>query len=183
MLFKWIFKQYFKLTGWKLVGENPKLKKYVFIVAPHTSQFDFILGKMYTVVAGLKTSFLIKKEAFAFPVGPVLRALGGVPVDRATNKRLAEQLVTQFETREQFILIITPEGTRKKVKRWKRGFHYIASEAKVPVVLAFIDYKTRSLGIGPQFDISDDYQKDMLRIKEFYKGMQGRHPDRFTTGD
>ena len=133
-MFKWIFRQYFKLAGWKMVGEIPPFKKYIYIVAPHTSQTDFVLGKMYGVIHGLNSRFLVKKEAFWFPLGLLLKALGGVPVDRTTNQHLAQNLVKEFSQHDEFVLTITPEGTRKKVSRWKKGFHFIATSAQVPIV-------------------------------------------------
>lgn len=180
MIIRWISILYFKLAGWKLVGEKPPYQKYVFIMAPHTSQIDFVLGKMFCSLNGLKPRFLIKKEAFWFPLGIILRALGGVPVDRQSNQRLAEQLVKEFDNNKEFILVITPEGTRKKVTRWKKGFHYIARQANVPVALAFLDFKTRSLGVGPVIHLTDDYEEDIRKIKAFYRDKQARHPERFS---
>lgn len=182
-MFRWIFRQYFKLTGWKVVGEKPPYSKYLFIVAPHTSQTDFILGKMYCVMNKLSTRFLIKKEAFWFPLGLLLKALGGVPVDRTGRQPLAKQMVDQFKQHDSFILVITPEGTRKMVTKWKKGFHFIAKEAGVPIVLAFIDYKTKTLGIGPAILKMSNYEEDIQTIKSFYRGMEGRHPGQFSVGD
>lgn len=180
---RWMIRTYLKLSGWKLTGENPPFKKYIFIVAPHTSQTDFVYGKLFCMQAGLKPRFLIKQEAFWFPLGLLLRSLGGVPVNRSSASALASQMVREFDRADDFILVITPEGTRKRVTRWKKGFHFIARQARVPVALAFIDYKTRTMGIGPHLFMTDDFESDIKKIKTFYRDMEGRHSGRFSVGD
>ena len=112
-----------------------------------------------------------------------MKAVGGVPVDRSSNKNLAQSLVEKFESSDEFILIITPEGTRKRVKRWKRGFYHIALAANVPIALAFIDFKTKRLGSGPILYPTGDYKADLEIIKDFYRGMEGKHPGQFSVGD
>lgn len=166
-----------------LVGEKPSLDKYIFVIAPHTSQLDFITGKVYCALHGIKPKFLIKKEAFGFLLGPILKRMGGIPVDRGSNQQLAQQLVKEFQESDELILVIAPEGTRKKVKRWKRGFHFIGRAAEVPVVLSFIDYKTKRMGVGPVIDLTEDYASDLRKIKSFYRGMEGRHKNKFSAED
>lgn len=183
MLLRLFSKVFFRINGWTLIGENPDLKKYIYVMAPHTSQTDFLMGYMFGRIRGIKTSFLIKKESFWFPLGLILKAMGGIPVDRKSNKHLAENLVKSFHESEDLILIIAPEGTRKKVKRWKRGFHHIARAANLPLVLSFIDYKTKTIGIGPTIYPTDDYKADLEKIKDFYRGMEGKNPNQFTVGD
>ncbi len=183
MLFKGLIKRYLKFKGWQLVGDKPPIDKFIFIVAPHTSQLDFVMGKVFCSLQGFKPRFLIKKEAFIFPFGAILKRLGGLPVDRGNSQRLTQQLVKQFSHADELIIIITPEGTRKKVKNWKRGFHFLARAAEVPVVLSFIDYKTKRMGIGPVMEMTADFKGDLKRIKAFYRGMEGRHIDRFCADD
>jgi len=183
MLFKFIGKFYFKLIGWKVIGEVPENDKYVFIVAPHTSQIDFLMGIMYCAVEGLKPKILIKKEAFFFPIGKILRSIGGVPVDRITNRHLADELIKEFNSHEKFVLNIAPEGTRKLVTRWKKGFYHIATAANVPICLSFIDYKTKTIGSGPLLYPTGNYAEDLKIIKDFYRDMEGKHRDRFSVGD
>lgn len=183
MVFRLFSKIFLRIKGWKLEGEKPELKKYIIVMAPHTSQSDFFMGKMFGSIKRIKPKFLIKKEAFWFPLGLILRKMGGIPVDRKNNKHLAEDLVKNFTNSEEFILIIAPEGTRKRVKRWKRGFHHIASAANVPLVLSFVDYKTKTIGLGPTIYPTDDYKADLEIIKNFYRDMEGLKPDQFTVGD
>lgn len=183
MLFRLFSKFFFRIKGWTLDGDKPDLKKYIFVMAPHTSQSDFLLGNMFGSIKGIKTHFLIKKEAFWFPLGLLLKAMGGIPVDRKNNKHLAENLVKKFHESEDLILIIAPEGTRKKVKRWKRGFHHIARAANIPLVLSYLDYKTKTIGIGPTIYPTDDYNADLEKIKNFYRGMEGRNRGQFSVGD
>jgi len=167
------------MRGWELVGRKPPVEKYIIIVSPHTSMFDFVIGWMFCYLFGMKVSYLIKKEVFFFPLGPILRWLGGIPVDRSKNRHLAEQMVRYFDKRKAFALIITPEGTRKKVTRLKRGFYRIAERARVPVYMGFIDMKHKKLGVGDEFVITGNFAHDLIQIKTFYRGMQGFHPERF----
>lgn len=183
MFFRLISKLFFKLGGWEIVGDLPQVNKYIFIVAPHTSQTDFLLGKMYCSVVGFNPKILIKKEAFFFPLGLILRRIGGVPVDRTTNRHLADNLINEFNSHEKFVLNIAPEGTRKLVKRWKKGFYHIAMAANVPICLSFIDYKTKKIGNGPLLYPTGNYAEDMKIIKDFYRNMEGLHRDRFSVGD
>ncbi len=183
MVFRIFSKIYLRLNGWTVVGEKPEFKKYITVMAPHTSYSDFLMGKMFGSIKHIHPRFLIKKESFKFPLGPVLRKLGGIPVDRKSNKYLADNLVEQFNKNDKLILVIAPEGTRKKVKRWKRGFHHIARIAGVPLVLSFVDYKTKTLGLGPTVYPTDDYKADLEIIKDFYRGMEGRNADQFSVGD
>jgi len=183
MVFRFISKLYFKLGGWKVTGELPQVDKYVYVVAPHTSQTDFFMGKMYGAVTGFKPKILIKKEAFFFPLGPILRSIGGIPVDRRTNRHLADSLIQEFNTHDKFSLAIAPEGTRKLVKRWKKGFYHIAISVNVPICLGYVDYKTKTIGSGPLLYPTGNYSEDLKIIKDFYRNMEGLHRDRFSVGD
>ena len=130
-----------KLIGWTPVGGPPEgIKKAIFITAPHTSNLDFFIGRMYAWMHRLPIKTLIKKEAFFWPFGGLLRRTGGIPIDRskATNSvDMAAEIFTKYDT---IYMAITPEGTRKLVKNWKKGFYYIAQKADVPIVLSFLDY-------------------------------------------
>lgn len=178
-MWKAIARLYFKLFRWEIIGSKPAHKKFIIIVMPHTSGYDFVLSKCYGVYFGIKSKVLIKKEAFFFPLNLIIKAFGGIPVDRWNNRHLAEQLVEYFNSKAEFGLTLTPEGTRKKVKRLKRGFYYIAQSTGASVYMGFIDSKTRRLGIGPEFIITGDYDKDLAQIREFYKGMEGLHRGQF----
>ena len=166
--------------GWHTNAVLPEgIFKAVMIVAPHTSYWDFVVGRMTFWSSKFKIRVLIKKEAFFFPVGWLLRRLGGVPVARGKKNNLVEQVADLFHKNPAMVVVITPEGTRRKVRHWKKGFYYIAMEAKVPIALAFIDYATKTGGIGPLFYPTGDYEKDMAVIMDFYRDKKGRHPERF----
>ena len=169
-----------KIIGWKAVLKVHIPDKCVFCVAPHTSNADFVIGKLiYCAVGGKRLSFLIKKEWFKFPLNMIFRRMGGIPVDRGCKNSLTDQLVKWFESREHFQLAITPEGTRKSNPEWKRGFYYIAQGARVPILLTFIDYRTKSAGIEQIFTPTGDEEKDIYEIKSYFKNFTGKNPKGF----
>lgn len=170
-----------KITGWELVREVPKQKKYVGLVAPHTSNWDFIWGQLAIIGLGEKGHVLMKKELFFFPLGAILRAFGGRPVDRKKSGALVKQVLKYFEENEHFNLFLTPEGTRSKNHRWKTGFHYIARRANVPVYMAFIDYSTKRLGLYEKFELTDDARADVNKIKAYYSQFTPKFPEQFST--
>lgn len=168
-----------KITGWKIkLGVN-SVPKCVISVAPHTSNWDFVVGKMLCSAIGYKVSFLMKKEWFFFPLNYILKAMGGIPVNRGKKGQLTELLVEEFNRREHFQLVVTPEGTRKPNAEWKKGFYYIALGADIPIALAYIDFKKKEAGIPRYFYPTGDVEKDMQEIKDFYKQFTGKNPDNF----
>ena len=172
---------YQTLLGWKsnLHVEIPE--KCVICVAPHTSNWDFIIGKMFYSSLSGKINFLMKKEWFFFPFKYILKAMGGVPVDRKNKKSsLTEQMIERFRMKKEFRLVISPEGTRKKTTQWKTGFYYIALGAKVPISLAHIDYGKKVIGLSCNFYPTGNIQADMEKIKSFYSGFQGKYPEQFS---
>jgi 1-acyl-sn-glycerol-3-phosphate acyltransferase len=172
-----------KIMGWHLIGSfPPDAKKLLVIAAPHTSIMDFIMGWLGLHSFGISAKFVIKKEFFFFPVGPIIRALGAIPVKRGDRHNdMVAQMVTEYKKRDSFFLVITPEGTRKKVKRWKKGFYQIATEAKVPVVVSTVDYGKKQLGPLWIFEPTGDFDADMLKVKACYVGVKAKHPEGFTT--
>jgi 1-acyl-sn-glycerol-3-phosphate acyltransferase len=168
------------LFGWHTDGKLPDgLTRAIVIVAPHTSYWDFVIGRLTFWNSNVKMRVLIKKEAFVPIFGWFLRMLGGLPVDRGKKNNMITQVADLFRENKNLIVVITPEGTRKRVRHWKKGFYLIAREAKVPIVLAFIDYGNKTGGIGPMIHPSGNYQKDMEFIQEYYSSKKGRHPERF----
>lgn len=184
MLKKWFGKTMLKLFGWKIKGNFPfDIKKFVVVVAPHTSNMDFYIGHLYNFFVNMHPTVMIKKELFVFPINIILRALGGVPVDRKSTKGYVEQIAEEFGKREQFRLVITPEGTRKKNGKWKTGFLRIAYMAKVPILLTFIDYKKKELGVLSLYQPTYDLETDMQNIKNYYKDITAKHPEQFSIDD
>ena len=172
------------LGGWKLIGEPEEdMKNCVFIEAPHTSMWDFVWGRCGLWKLGVNAHFFIKKEMFFFPLGLILRALGGVPVDRKKGGGMVETAVRHLKENSNFSVIIAPEGTRKPVKRWKAGFHIIAKETGVPVYISYFDWGTKRVGIYQKFEISDDAKADMARIQEIYESLHlvGKYPKDYIT--
>jgi len=168
-----------RIAGWKTVTTVPEPPKSVICVAPHTSNWDYILGQLYYWSENRKANFLIKKSWFKFPFGALFRKLGGVPVDRSQKTSTVEQMVYEFETRPVFHLAITPEGTRKRVKKWKMGFYHIALAAAVPIQLAYLDYKKKELGITKIVIPSGDENADMQKIYNYFENRTARYPENF----
>lgn len=166
--------------GWKLIGKRePQMKKCIFIQAPHTSMSDFLWGRLGLWQLGVNVKFLIKKEMFFFPFGLILKALGGIPIDRSSGNNVVEQIVHQFNSRDDFSLVITPEGTRKYTERWKKGFYHIAIKANVPIYISYLDYEKKEGGPGRIFHPTGDYEKDFAEIQEFYKDKVAKYPENF----
>ena len=175
---------FLKLMGWKITGRLPEgVKKAVIIQAPHTSWYDFVIGKLAFWFYGYDVRLLIKKEAFKPPLGGLLKMLGGIPVNRKKNEKMVDAIARMIRERDSIIMVITPEGTRKRVDNWKRGFYYIALKAKIPIALGFIDYPTKRGGIGKIVYPTGDFEKDFKEIENFYRGFRGKHPERFNLYD
>lgn len=153
-------------------------QKCVLLFAPHTSWRDFIIGKLALHAMGVKTAFLIKKEMFFFPFNYLLKAAGAHPVNRQNPRHFMDDTLKIIQTHEKIALLISPEGTRKKVK-WKRGFYSIATQANIPIVLGYLDYVSRKGGVGKAFYPTGDYEKDLQEIEKFYYGMRGRFSGQF----
>ena len=167
------------LAGWKVAVNTPDMDKCVICVAPHTSNWDFIIGKLAYLSIGRKAGFMIKKSWFFFPINLIFKAMGGVPVDRNRKTDLTEQIAQQFNGRERFSIAITPEATRKRNEDWKKGFYYIALKANVPIVLAYIDYRKKEVGLSQVVTPTGKYDEDILIIKNFYRNVTARHPQNF----
>lgn len=168
-----------KIAGWHTVTTVPEPPKSVICVAPHTSNLDYFLGQLYYWSEGRQASFLIKKSWFVFPFGLILNKLGGVPVDKTGSRMVTKTVVDMFNSREHFHIAITPEGTRKRVKRWKLGFYQIAKEANVPIQLAYFDYKKKEMAIKGIIFPSDDEKADLQQIYSYFKDVTACHPENF----
>lgn len=171
---------FLKLTGWKLTTGKPDAPKYVLIAAPHTSNWDFVYMLAMASILGIDLRWMGKHTLFEPPFGFVLKALGGVSVDRRASQNLVGALVGIFDAHETFVLAVPAEGTRGKGEYWKSGFYHIARGANVPIALGFLDYRTKQGGIGPLLTPSGDIRADMAKIRAFYDGREGKRHASFT---
>ncbi|HPW67005.1 MAG TPA: 1-acyl-sn-glycerol-3-phosphate acyltransferase [Salinivirgaceae bacterium] len=179
------FKQRFgkflaKLFGWKLIGSAPKEQNFIMAVLPHTSYLDFLVGKMFNLYLGFPIHFLIKKEAFFFPLGCILKAVGGVPINRKKPGTTMVQIIDRFQNSKQFVLVIAPEGTRKKVTKWKPGFWYFATKANVPIVPIGLNYKTKTCYIDKAMYMTGNQEDDFAKLKSAYSSLDlhAKHPEK-----
>lgn len=173
------------LFGWKAdipedMATRPELQRAVYVLAPHTSFWDFFVGLACVQQMHIRAHIFIKKEFFNIITRPFLRHWGGIPVDRGNTKNnLVGRAVAHFAQEENFVCIICPEGTRKAVKRWKRGFYEIALQANVPIVCTYIDYRTKRMGVGPAISPTGDYAADIKQIMAFYHDKTAKNPTGF----
>lgn len=169
----------FRLLGWKCKGETPTANKYVILAAPHTSNWDGFFLILAAAMLKLDFSFFGKDTLFKGPLGWFLRSVGGIPLDRSRHQSFVSQAVSWFESHERFALGVAPEGTRQFTPGWKRGFYYIALQAKVPIVMGYIDYAKKEGGILPEVLIpSGDIERDFETLARLYGPLTARHPDR-----
>ncbi len=156
--------------------EYPGVPKFVMIGAPHTSNWDFLYFLLLRFGSGIELNWVGKDSLFRWPIGPVMRLLGGVPVKRNIRTEFVAQIVDQYNRLDRFALTLAPEGTRRKTAYWKTGFYFIALGAGVPIALGFVDYKVKTVGIGPLIFPSGDIQADFDQIRAFYSSVTGKYP-------
>ncbi len=166
-----------KIIGWRVDVTLPVEKKFVLIGVPHTSNWDLPLALLCFWFIQKKITWVAKKQLFIGPLNMIFRALGGIPVDRSAPTGFIEQISQQFNTHEEMILCLAPEGTRSKTRYWKSGFYYIALTAKVPICLGYVDYPNRVIGFGTVIIPSGDIAKDFEKIQSFYQSKVGKHPE------
>ena len=171
-----------RLFGWTVEVDVPDYPKCVICVAPHTSNWDFFIGKLAYLSIGRYAGFMMKKEWFFFPLGLIFKAVGGIPVDRSRNTSLVDQMANKFAESKQFHLAITPEGTRKPNPNWKKGFYFIALKAQVPIMLIGIDYPSKTITSTKAIMPTGDFEKDMHEIKLYFKDFHGKIPENFSIG-
>lgn len=176
MTLKKIASAILRVSGWEVVGAVPDIDKAVYIAAPHTSNWDAFWLLVAKTVLGLEASFLAKHTLFWWPLSAILNWFGAIPVDRSRGAGVVHQLVDMFADSEHLNLALAPEGTRKWTQYWKTGFYRLALEADVPIVLGFIDYGNKKMGIGGTFRPSGDLQKDLKYLRDFYRPHMPRHP-------
>ena len=180
---QWLGRSVLKLMGWRIEGELPKLDKFVAIGAHHTSNWDFVIFIALKFVLRLNARWFGKHSLFRWPFAGVLRAWGGIAIRRDRQLNTVEQAVQAFRDNRQFILVLSPEGTRKKVERWKMGFYHIARGAGVPIVMGALDYQNRRLVIGPTFYPTGDEQADLASMLAFFRPYVPKKPQYAFLGD
>lgn len=183
---KKIAKFLLSLSGWRIAPDIPPEKeRCVMIAAPHTSNWDIWYARLAFFIMEVPVKFTIKQEWTRFPFGLIFKPLGAIGIDRRPRKESGERpsyvkLMTEvFDRYERIAVMITPEGTRSPRKKWKTGFYYVALEAGVPICLGYLDYANKIAGVGPVIHPSGDIEADMHQIMEFYKDIEGKHPELF----
>ena len=175
---KYLVRFLLKLFGWKIDQHSPAgIDKCVIVVGPHTSNWDFIIGRMAFVMYGLRPKILIKKELFFLPLGWLLRAIGGIPVDRKKNNNITDLAVKLFNENKKLYMVFTPEGTRSYNPNWKKGFYYIAIKAKVPIYICYMDYEKKTGGFHSIFHPTGNVDADIAYIKSVMGQFKGRFPE------
>lgn len=169
-----------RLFGWRPEKHVPNAPKFVIVAAPHTSNWDGLILILMGFVLRVRLHWLGKHTLFRPPFGALMRVLGGIPINRTTSHNAVEQAVQWFNSRERAVLVIAPEGTRRKTTRWKTGFYRIAEAANVPLVLGFIDYGRQTAGLGPVIEPTGDLDADMEQIRAFYSDITGLHQERMS---
>ncbi|SDB41341.1 1-acyl-sn-glycerol-3-phosphate acyltransferases [Flavobacteriaceae bacterium MAR_2010_188] len=169
---------YFKVLGWQIVGNKnfstDTVKKCVIIALPHTSWHDFYIGILLRKIANVKTNFVAKKELFKGPLGWYLKSVGGSPLDRTSSQNKVEVITELFKNKEEFRLTLAPEGTRKKVLKWKTGFYYIAKAAGVPIIMFTLDFGKKQNKISEPFYPTDNIEADFEYMRSFFEGALGK---------
>ena len=178
-MFRLISLLIFKINGWKIDDRLVYPEKCIIIAAPHTSNWDFLIGQCYRYIQKIYPKYLIKSELFYPILGTILRLNGGIPVYRDKAHNVVSQIVEKFNTSNKFRLALAPEGTRSKVKKWKTGFYHIALKANVPIVLCKLDFKTKTCGAFDQITPTGDFNLDMKYIEDAFKDFQGKNIENY----
>ena len=168
-----------KVMGWKVIDPFPVIPKCVLAIAPLTSNWDFVVGKLAYNSLGRQANFLIKAEWFFFPFNIIFSSMGGIPVKRDRNDSLTNKLAEEFKVRKWMHLGITPEGTRKPVKEWKKGFYFIALNANVPILPIALDYGKKEAKVLDVFYPTGNYEEDIVKIKDCFKDIKAKKPEYF----
>jgi 1-acyl-sn-glycerol-3-phosphate acyltransferase len=166
-----------RLAGWTVAIEPPPAPKGIIVVYPHTSNWDFVVGYLAKVAAGLRLEWIGKASLFRPPFAALLRRMGGIPVERGTRAGAVGRLTEEFARRDRIWVALAPEGTRSRSDHWKSGFYHLALAARVPVGLASIDYRRRRVELRTYLTLSGDAGRDLEELRAFYRGVQGRRPE------
>lgn len=175
-----IARLFLRLAGWKIEGEAPTCPKYVLIASPHTSNWDLAYMLAIASILRVDIKWMGKHTLFRFPLGWLMRQVGGVPIDRRAAHGVVGQVADRIRQAERIVMVVPPEGTRKAGQYWKSGFYHIARAAEVPVVCGFLDYRRKRGGFGPAIELSGDVKADMDRFRAFYADISGKFPEKTT---
>lgn len=175
-----IAKLLLRMAGWTVDISVPDYDKCIICVAPHTSNWDFVLGKLAYASVGRKAGFLMKEAWFVWPLGYFFKAVGGIPVPKKRGGKLTDYIIERFQKMPHMHLAVTPEGTRSKVTQWRTGFLRIAMGADVPIVLGAIDARTKHVYVVSEFIPTGDIEADMRSIKDYYRNFSGIRPEKFS---
>ena len=173
----------YKRKGWTTRIEVDHPEKYILCLAPHTSNWDFIIGLLYSRAEGIKANFLMKKEWFFWPLGVWFRHLGGIPVNRSKHTSMTDAMAEAARREPNFKLCVTPEGTRSLNPNWKKGFYFIALKAELPILLYGLDFERKLIECTQMIVPTGDVDADMKRIKTYFKDFKGKNPELFTVGE
>lgn len=174
---QWLGRVLLRISGWKLIGEVPRIPKLVIAVGPHTSNWDLVFALYVLMASGIRLSWFMKREAFIWPFSRLFIAFGGIPLDRSAASGTVVQIAEAFSKRERLWVALTPEGTRRKVSYWKTGFLRMAAAAEVPVLLVGWDYPTRTIIIDKLWRLTGDHERDAATIRDYMnRHFTGRHP-------
>lgn len=169
----------YKKLGWTKCVTVAHPNKFIICLAPHTSNWDFIIGQLYAQAEGFKINFLMKREWFFWPLGVIFKSLGGIPVWRSKHTSMTDNLAETAKTKDSFKLCITPEGTRSPNTEWKKGFYFIALKAEIPILLYGVDYEKKKIVCTDSFTPSGNIDEDMPKIKSYFKDFKGKKPENF----
>jgi len=173
----------YKRMGWKKEVTENHPAKCIICLAPHTSNWDFLIGQLYNGAEGLHSNFLMKKEWFFWPLGPIFKKLGGIPVYRQKHTSMTDAMAETARNSDRFHLCITPEGTRSRVEEWKKGFYFISLKAEIPILLYGLDYERHLIQCTKTLIPSGNLEEDMRKIKLYFKDFKGKKPEKFTIGN
>lgn len=173
----------YRRMGWTADITEAHPAKFIICLAPHTSNWDFIIGRLFAGAEGITSNFLMKREWFRGPLGPFFRRMGGIPVWRSKHTSMTDNLAETARASETFHLCITPEGTRSLNPEWKKGFYYIALKAGMPILLYGVDYKRRLIQCTRTIMPTGDIDREMREIKLYFKDFTGKNPEKFTIGE
>lgn len=182
-----IFNYLFKKNGWQVKNGLPDgIQSCVLLAGPHTSNWDTVYALAGLKILKVNARIAIKKEMMVFPFGPFLKSVGAISIDRKPKKHkkritAVDAMAALYNTHKNLVLVISPEGTRSPVKKWKTGFYYLAKKANVPIVCSYLDYEKKTAGIGPVIDSNDDLEVIMRKVQEFYKTITPKFPEKFIT--